>query len=433
MTPASELPTDTRSAGGFILLEPALLRALRPTLAPVVILLSAGLAAGLGPLPASLSGLTLLGPYLVLVIGTVISAWFNRGRVFIALASLLAAYAGCRLVGDYAGGGFALRAVFTCSAVFVPLNILIALLLPERGVSHHHNYRWLMIAAAELLLAGWIAAAGISSLSGTWWERLLEHWLLSSPPMPMAGRLMLAAAFSTAAARAWMQADATELRPIDVGLAGSLVGFFIACEWAAAPSIFGAFMTGAGVILLLALLQESHRMAFLDTLTGLPGRRAMDERLRGLGPVYTIAMVDVDHFKAFNDKHGHDVGDQVLKLVAARLAEVGGGGTAYRYGGEEFAVLFPNRRVPEVLQCVEETRARIEKYRMAVRGSDRPDDPEQGSQLRRRRNSENALCVTVSMGVAERNAGLTSAAMVLRAADQALYRAKESGRNRVSR
>ncbi len=430
MVPSTELPSETPT-GGLISLDPGLLRLVRPLFAPVLILIAAGVAAGF-PLPASLSGLTVLGPYVVLGIGMAISAWFNRGRVFVAFASLFAAYAGCRLVGDYIGGGFALRAVFTCSAVFVPLNIGIAVALPERGVSHHHNYRWLMIGAAELMLAGWIAAAGISPLSGTWWQRLFDHRLLSSPPMPIAGQLMLAAALIAAAARAWLEADATELRPIDVGLAGGLIAFFIACEWARAPGVFGAFMTAAGVILLLALLQESHRMAFLDPLTGLPGRRALEERLRGLGPAYTIAMVDVDHFKAFNDRHGHDVGDQVLKLVAARLAEIGGGGTAYRYGGEEFSVLFPNRRLADVLQSLEETRSRIEHYRMAVRGPGRPSDPEQGSQLRRRRNSENQLSVTVSMGVAERNPELISAAMVVRAADKALYRAKHSGRNRVS-
>ena len=58
-----------------------------------------------------------------------------------------------------------------------------------------------------------------------------------------------------------------------------------------------------------------------------------------------MAMIDVDHFKKFNDTHGHDIGDQVLKLVAARLAQVEGGGIAYRYGGEEFAVLFPDRPI----------------------------------------------------------------------------------------
>jgi diguanylate cyclase (GGDEF)-like protein len=192
-------------------------------------------------------------------------------------------------------------------------------------------------------------------------------------------------------------------------------------------------MSAAGAILLLSLLQESHRMAFFDPLTGLPGRRALEERMSGLGPVYAIAMVDVDHFKQFNDVHGHAVGDQVLKLVAARLARIGGGGTAYRYGGEEFSVVFPGRTLDQALPHLEAMRQSILAYAMAVRGPDRPKDPQAGSQRRTQRAPEKTLSVTVSIGVAERLAALATAATVLSAADQALYRAKQAGRNCVSR
>jgi len=75
----------------------------------------------------------------------------------------------------------------------------------------------------------------------------------------------------------------------------------------------------------------------------LPSRRALIERLPSLGRRYTVAMVDVDHFKNFNDTYGHDAGDQVLRMVASRLGEVSGGGTAFRYGGEEFTILFPGK------------------------------------------------------------------------------------------
>jgi diguanylate cyclase (GGDEF)-like protein len=95
------------------------------------------------------------------------------------------------------------------------------------------------------------------------------------------------------------------------------------------------------------VLQDSYRMAFHDELTGLPGRRALNERLMGLDDHYAIAMIDVDHFKLFNDSWGHEVGDQVLKLVASRLQRVGGGGRAYRYGGEEFTIVFAGLRLSE--------------------------------------------------------------------------------------
>jgi diguanylate cyclase (GGDEF)-like protein len=212
-----------------------------------------------------------------------------------------------------------------------------------------------------------------------------------------------------------------------------LAAFFLACEWAATPAAFGAFSSAAAIALLAALLQESHRLAFRDELTGLRSRRALEERLPGLGPAFTIAMVDVDHFKKFNDTHGHATGDQVLKLVAARLDEAGGGGVAYRYGGEEFAVLFAERGADEAEPHLEALRAAIQDYRMAVRGPDRPHDPEVGTALRHSRPPQQLLSVTVSIGLAEKSERERTPATVLAAADQALYRAKHAGRNRVSR
>lgn len=412
----------------------SVLRVFRPVLAPAAILLAAVLALVAGPtLPPSLSGLKTLGPYVVLLLGTGMGAWFNRGRAFIALASLLAAFAGYSLALEFGAASFAARAVFTAAAILVPLNFLLALVLPERGVSHHFNYRWLMLAVVETLFVAWIASAGRTSLSGTVWQDLLEHWLLRSPPTPLLGRLLFAAAFVAAAARARPRVPATETRPLDIGQAGALLAFFIACEWVDAPGAFGAFMTAAGAILLVSLLQESHRLAFSDELTGLPSRRALEERLHGLGPVHAIAMLDVDHFKNFNDTHGHDIGDQVLRLVSTRLAQAAGGGTAYRYGGEEFCILFPELRLAEALPHIEKIRADIAAYQMAVRGEDRPKSPEAGTRLRHLRSADKTLSVTVSIGVAEPDSQRPTPAEVLRAADQALYRAKEAGRNRVSR
>lgn len=391
-----------------------------------MVLAATALAVWLGPsLPHSLAGLRTLGPYAVLVLAAAFALRFNRGRALIILGSLLAAYAGYRYAQGL--GGFAEKAVYTALVVLVPLNALVAMTLPERGVIYHGSYRWLVLLGAEALLILWIAAAGRSELSGLAWQSVLEHWLFRSPPTPLIGRLLFGAAFAAAVWRAWPKHT-----PLDFGLAASLLAFFIAAEWAAAPSVFGAFLSAAGAVVLVAFVQESHRLAFRDELTALPGRRALEEQLRALGPRYTIAMVDVDHFKKFNDTHGHDIGDQVLKLVAARLAEVGGGGMAFRYGGEEFSLLFPGRGLKEALPFLESTRASIERYKMAVRSTERPREQEAG--IRRRGDSvpTKRLSVTVSMGAAEPEVERQPPAQVLKAADEALYRAKKGGRNRVS-
>ncbi len=415
---------------------------LRPAVAPLVIIAIAALALSLGPaLPPSLAGLKEAGAYFVLLAGAGMGLWFNRGRAFVAAGSLLLAYAGYRLALDFGADSFAARATYTAVVLLVPLNMLVALLLPERGVSYHGDHRWLFIAAGELLLVAWIASSGRSPLSGMAWQDLLEHWLLRSPPAPFLGRVLFCAAFAAAVWRALPPRIANQdgqVSPIAVGQAGALAAFFIGCEWAANPVVFGVFTAAAGAILVVAMLQESHRLAFNDELTGLPGRRALQEAMAGLGPNYVLAMADVDHFKAFNDTHGHDIGDQVLKLVAARLARVEGGGRAFRYGGEEFTVLFDDATLEQAMPHLEAIRASVAGYSMAVRGEGRPKKNEQGQKLRvpepeDSQPPEKFLSVTVSIGAAAPMQDAVNPAQVLKVADTALYRAKRAGRNRVSK
>jgi diguanylate cyclase (GGDEF)-like protein len=413
----------------------------RALIAPLAILLLAALALWIGPtLPPSLAGLKEAGAYFVLVAAAGMSLWFNRGRAFVAAISILIAYAGYRYALDFGTGSFPARAVYTAAVVLVPLNVLVALLRPERGVSYHGDYRWLFIIAGEILLVAWIAASDRSALSGASWQVMLDHWLLRAPPAPFLGRVLFCAAFTAAAWRAWtpqILKQGGPVSPIAIGQGGALVAFFIGCEWAASATVFGVFSAAAGAILVVAMLQESRRLAFNDELTGLPGRRALQEAMAGLGPRYALAMADVDHFKSFNDTHGHDIGDQVLKLVAARLAQVEGGGRAFRYGGEEFTVLFADATLEEAMPHLEEIRASVAAYRMAVRGEQRPKEKELGEKLRalgaeESQPPEKILSVTISIGAAAPGDGATPA-QVLKAADEALYRAKKGGRNRVSK
>jgi diguanylate cyclase (GGDEF)-like protein len=390
------------SASGRIALKPGLdanlLKALRPAWFPAGILAATALLAWLAPLPASLAGLRTAGPYALLLTGLGMAWRFNRGSAFVILASLLGGFAACQ--------AFPSKAVYAALLVLVPFNALLALVLPDRGVRYRAAYGWLALLALEAVLLAWLPDASL-------------------PALP--GRLMFAAAFAAAMWRAW-----PDFTPLQAGNAGALVAFYIAAEWAGSPGVHAAFMSAAGAILLVSLLEESHRLAFRDPLTGLPGRRALEERLRSLVGRYTIAMIDVDHFKKFNDTHGHDIGDQVLKLVGARLAEMGGGGLAYRYGGEEFSVLFPGTDLEDAMLFLETIRISIEGYRMAVRAPSRPKAAEHGAKRRGEGASEKHLSVTVSIGASGPGAHLRTPAQVIRAADEALYRAKQSGRNKVS-
>jgi diguanylate cyclase (GGDEF)-like protein len=188
------------------------------------------------------------------------------------------------------------------------------------------------------------------------------------------------------------------------------------------------FCSSALLMCLYAILQESWRMAYLDELTGLPGRRALRERFQKLGATYTIAMLDVDHFKKFNDTYGHEVGDSVLRMIAGKLKAVTGGGSSFRYGGEEFTVIFQNRELPEAKEHLESLRETIAQSLFVVnRASRRSGDNAS------RPKKKKSTTVTVSIGIAQSDEQVNSPWDILKKADKALYRAKKKGRNCISR
>lgn len=172
----------------------------------------------------------------------------------------------------------------------------------------------------------------------------------------------------------------------------------------------------ASVLGLITALESAWRLAFLDALTGLPGRRALNDKLSSLGRRYAIAIVDIDHFKNFNDRYGHDEGDVVLQRVAGVLAGVRGG-SAYRMGGEEFALVFTGRSAARAMGEVDRLRNKVADISLR---------PTTAKGKHRRR----PVRVTFSAGVCQRGARMAPST-VLTSADKALYRAKKAGRNRV--
>ena len=165
-----------------------------------------------------------------------------------------------------------------------------------------------------------------------------------------------------------------------------------------------------------------------DVLTGLPNRRALDETLARLSGDYALAMVDVDHFKQFNDKHGHDAGDRVLAAVARSLAQTRAA-QAFRFGGEEFCLLF---RRPDVAKAAcEEARVAIEALRVALPPKPVTAKPARSAKGTSKPPKRPAVQVTASIGVAQRGAARRAVEDVLKAADQCLYKAKDKGRNQV--
>jgi two-component system cell cycle response regulator len=168
-------------------------------------------------------------------------------------------------------------------------------------------------------------------------------------------------------------------------------------------------------------IQQSIEMAIIDGLTGLYNRRYMESHLTALveqaaarGKSLTVLMLDIDYFKAINDSHGHDAGDDVLREFASRVRKsIRGIDLACRYGGEEFVILMPETDMAVATIVAERLRRRIASEPFAI---------QQGAGM---------VQATISIGIATFAAADDTIASILKRADQALYRAKRDGRNRV--
>jgi len=366
--------------------------------------------------------------------GGLLLAWrFHSSRTFLALAVLFLAEGALGLLaGEHR---LEIAKAVGVIAFLVPLDfILIALV-------HEHGFSLESVAPVGLFL--FVQSIVVSVFWRTSIASLQLHARLHHPGLAIS--LPAYTLFTLSAAGIFLVVRfALTRKPIDSALFWSLGGFYLSLRVADNARISTLYAATAACILAVSIIENSYLLAYHDELTSLPSRRAFNDAIQRLQPPYSIAVVDIDHFKKFNDTYGHDTGDQVLRLVASNLARVTGGGKAFRCGGEEFNILFPGRTTPEVFEHLEKLRRTIESSEFRTRGIDRrqmPRGPDRRNQRRAKRGQvirelahetpASSLSVTVSVGVATSAGKYPDAEQVLQAADKALYRAKGNGRNRV--
>ena len=358
--------------------------------------------------------------WVIFGVGILLGWRFKRSQLVVALVVLLAAdraIASPFLSSSAPAGGI----VYSAVAVLLPLDLAAIAWLSERTMS---TWQGRFVEGAIILQPLAIA--------------LLLRPELSSVAHTMQQGLVLSGLQVT-------RIPAVALIAFLVAIAATALRFLVrrtviqaSLAWALLAALLGLHDTGAattvylatgGLVLIVSLIETSHRMAFSDELTGLPSRRALTDALMRLPEVYTIAMIDIDHFKKLNDEFGHAAGDQVLRMIGSTLTRTEGGGRPFRYGGEEFAVLFPGKSAEDALPYLEALREAIEASSFTLRGGDRPklrpEKPVRSTGRRRR------VEITVSIGVAEPDETSVEPDDVIRAADQALYHAKRTGRNRI--
>lgn len=364
-------------------------------------------------------------PAVVFAIGIGMALRFNRARILSAQVNLAIGYAAIVWLLPSLDS-FDHAALAGLLLLLLPLNHLACHVLPDHAAVSSWRFALLAVLAVEALVFVLIA--------GTDWDSAVSLLHVDLFHFAEPGEIglsdigFLAAVILLTLSFARLYALTNTQR---AALFASGYCLVIVLANLTQPATAIAFTAAGALLLSIAGFQESWNIAYLDQLTELPGRRALEEALSRLEGHYAVAMVDVDHFKKFNDTYGHDVGDQVLRMVASRLREVGGGGKAYRYGGEEFTVLFPGRGAEEAFPAVEALRELIADDVFEIRRRERRQGDE--SEVPTQPAGAGGIRITISAGLAERPDRSASASAVIKSADEALYAAKRGGRNRVSR
>lgn len=370
--------------------------------------------------------------YYAVFVAAALLAWrFHSTRIlFCTVVLLLAHHAIVWFAQGQLAGSAPHRFAFEMVALFLPLDFILLTFFPERGTEGRSLFWFLLLLFVESVLVAVIARPD-QPAPGFLHARIIHnyHLHLTQPSLLL---------FIIAAGLLFFRL-AQHHKPIDNGMVWALISACLGLESGAAGRIGTAYFGVAGFILASCIIENSYSLAYQDELTGLHSRRAFNDAAMRLKHPFSIAIVDIDHFKSINDTHGHDIGDQVLRLVASKLSTVSGGGETFRVGGEEFNILFPGKIASDAADHLELLRLRVEAAEFRLRKQeDRrkvPRDSDRRTASTRRSKSpprppSGMLSVTVSIGLAESHSK-SSADEVIEQADKALYRAKRGGRNRI--
>ena len=283
------------------------------------------LLAGNPILPDSLSGLKIHGPYLVLTSGLLFSLAFRRGRAFFVLLSLAVAYFAFLFFLERESAGLISRTVYASLCVFVPLNIAIFALLRERGALNAPGLRRLSLPLIEVGALAAIMLSDATEFADVLYRPIFEHALLAGILIPQTGVVCTVVAVSVAVVCAVLRGSV-----IDAAFATAAASFALACNGLASPDAFVSpnefvwFCTVAAMIVSVAVVQDSHHMAFYDELTGLPGRRALNQHLAEISSLGKAAGFNCEPYdlgrEAWDARPGTWVGLSPPRRAAQRFA-----------------------------------------------------------------------------------------------------------------
>lgn len=376
-------------------------------------------------LPALLKDNTGWLPYAIFLIGLFLCVVFYNSREFcLLLVTGLCYWVFQSFIWSGSLPDIKKEHLFNLLSTLLPLNLLFYYLLNERGLLNRYGIKRIGLIVVQSLVVVWLVSSNQFLFFNFLSHQLIITTLTEQTAMQQPVIIVWLAVFLAVLIDWLMQGGF--MRAIWML---ACIALFIAMYSFFNVLFATLYFIIAGLIISLGIIINAYNLAYRDELTHLPSRRALKQQLMALGKTYTIAMVDVDYFKKLNDTYGHDVGDDVLKLLASQLSTVEGGGKAFRYGGEEFTVVFSGKDAGHAVEHLEELRTRIASTPFVIRHKKRPrKKPEKNSQPAETKE----LNITVSIGVAEKHGEHDNPQEVIKSADNALYQAKQKGRNQVT-
>jgi len=364
-------------------------------------------------------------PYVIFGIGLALCWVFYNSREFNLFIILAVAYGVLsQFFWNKGLAGFQKEFLLNLLCVLIPFNFVVFNFLKERGILNQHGIRRLLFVGTQIIAAFWLVKTNQFGISSYVSMDIYLHPFAVNTIIKQPGQLTICLSLAVLCTH-WL------IRPNQLRGAWilALIAVIVALHFVLNTQLATAYFMIAGLILLTSIIINSNNLAYKDELTQMPSRRALKQQLASLGKTYSLAMVDVDHFKKLNDNYGHDVGDEVLKMLAAHLLSVEGGGKAYRYGGEEFTIVFAGKDASIAFVYLDALRNKIASKPFIVRNKKRPK--EKSAKKPTKSANTQKLNVTVSIGVAENQAKFNSTQDIMKSADNALYKAKKKGRNRV--
>lgn len=355
-------------------------------------------------------------PYVVALLAIFMSVWYQNSNSFYLVCFILISYIFISISQEHLP--MLVEAVTMLSILF-PLNIVWLSFSKERGIFSNYGRNKAIIVSAQLI---WVfinikIKSSVPAIQG-----MSQVYIGIKAP---------AVVLYILAVGLLLSCYILKNRYMDLIYVAVLITSIISFYFSNRILLVSIFTSAIFVIMVIAMFDVSYSLAFYDTLTGVLSRRALEQELLKLGNrKYAIAMVDLDFFKKVNDSYGHDIGDEVLKMVASLLNKTLAKAKVFRYGGEEFVVLFIGKSYNEIMPQLERTRRAIERRPFIVRSDNRPT--EKPDKISKYAKGKGKINITVSIGLAQRTDLIKTGYDVIKKADEALYKSKNGGRNCIT-